>query len=115
MGSRLRRNGAAATESGSEDVRRVFWLAVGATAGVYVVRKVTRTAHAFTPAGVAERAGTLAEALRYFADEVRAAMSEREAELREALELRDDEPDRFRRPLRAGGVEHPAPLRRVGD
>ncbi|MGZ4476819.1 MAG: DUF6167 family protein, partial [Nocardioides sp.] len=65
-------------------------LALGATAGVLVVRKVTRTAQAFTPAGLAGRAGGLGESIRYFADQVRAGMAEREAELRDALGLDDD-------------------------
>jgi hypothetical protein len=63
----------------------MFWLALGATAGVLVVRKVTRTAKAFTPAGLAESAGGLGESLRAFADEVRLGMVQREAELRDAL------------------------------
>ena len=63
----------------------MFWLTVGATVGVLVVRKVTKTAQAFTPAGVAQRAGGLGESLRYFADQVRAGMADREIELRDAL------------------------------
>lgn len=63
----------------------MFWLAVGATVGVLVVRKVTTTAHAFTPAGLADRVAGVGDSLRCFADEVRAGMAERESELREAL------------------------------
>jgi hypothetical protein len=66
-------------------VRRLFWLTLGATAGVLVVRKVTRTAQAFTPAGLASSAGGIGESLRYFADQVRIGMAEREVELRDAL------------------------------
>jgi hypothetical protein len=75
-------------------MRRLFWMAVGAGAGIYAVRKVTstatRTAEAFTPAGVSSGLSDLAQSLRYFADEVRAGMSEREEELREALGLAED-------------------------
>jgi hypothetical protein len=71
-------------------VRRIFWMAVGATAGILVVRKVTKTAHAFSPAGLADRAGGLGDSIRYFADQVRAGMAEREAELRDALGLDSD-------------------------
>ncbi len=68
----------------------MFWLALGATAGVLVVRKVTKTAQSFTPAGLASRAGGLGDSLRYFADQVRAGMAEREAELRDALGIDSD-------------------------
>jgi hypothetical protein len=68
----------------------MFWLALGATAGVLVVRKVTRTAKAFTPAGLAESAGGLGESVRAFADEVRLGMVQREAELRDALGIDGD-------------------------
>jgi Family of unknown function (DUF6167) len=66
-------------------MRRVFWIALGATAGVLVVRKLQKTARAYSPAGLADRAGGLGESVRYFADEVRAGMAEREIELRDAL------------------------------
>ena len=73
-------------------MRRVFWIALGATAGVLVARKLSKTAHAYTPAGVADRGQGLAASLRYFADEVRAGMAEREIELREALGI-DEAPE----------------------
>jgi hypothetical protein len=64
-------------------VKRLFWLALGATVGVLVMRKLTRTAEAFTPRGLAGSLQGLAEAVRDFADEVREGMSDREAELLE--------------------------------
>ncbi|HEX5494140.1 MAG TPA: hypothetical protein VFX70_06140 [Mycobacteriales bacterium] len=74
-------------------IRRVFWAALGATVGVLVVRKLTRTARAFTPAGVgsqvSDTVGTLTEAVRDFATDVRNAMDSRERELREAMGLDD--------------------------
>ena len=66
-------------------VRRVFWIALGATAGVLVVRKLTRTAEAYTPEGVARGLSGLGEGLREMAQVVREAMDQRDAELRLAL------------------------------
>lgn len=72
-------------------IRRLFWTALGATAGVLVVRKLTRTARAFTPAGVSSQlsdtVGNLTEAIRDFAADVRDAMHSREQELREGMGL----------------------------
>ena len=70
-------------------MRRLFWLALGATLGVLIVRKVTRTAHSYTPSGMTEglSAGLsdLGEGLREMAGAVREGMAEREGELRQAL------------------------------
>ena len=92
-------------------MRRVFWLALGATAGVLVVRKITRTAQAFTPAGLATSAGGLGDSVRYFADQVRAGMVEREAELRDALGIDTDGHD-LPAEHAADLIEHPARPRR---
>ena len=92
-------------------MRRVFWMALGAGAGVYLVRKLTKTAQAYTPAGLADGIRDLGDALRYFAEQVRAGMAEREAELRDALGLDELETqrDRTRGAHRAaGGGERPA-------
>ena len=71
--------------------RRLFYVALGATVGVLVVRKLTQAAARVTPAGVQQSiAGSLAgltDALREFTAEVRDAMAEREVELRDALGL----------------------------
>ena len=66
-------------------MRRLFWVAVGAAAGVYAVHKVQQTLRAYSATGLAERAEGLGGAVRLFAGEVRANMADREAELREAL------------------------------
>ena len=66
-------------------MRRLFWIALGATLGVLVVRKVTKTAQAYTPSGMAEGLSDLGEGLREMAGAVRDGMAEREAELRHAL------------------------------
>jgi Family of unknown function (DUF6167) len=66
-------------------VRRLFWVALGATAGVLVVRKVTKTAQAYSPEGLGRSAAALVDGLRDLAEAVRAGMAEREQELRIAL------------------------------
>jgi hypothetical protein len=71
--------------------RRLFYIALGATAGVLIVRKATATAQRFTPAGVQSgivgALGGLGDAIRDFGAEVRAGMAERETELRTGLGL----------------------------
>ncbi len=71
--------------------RRLFYIALGATVGVLVVRKMSQTAQRFTPAGmqssVAGSFSNLAEAVRDFTAEVRAGMAERETFLRTELGL----------------------------
>jgi hypothetical protein len=66
-------------------VARLFWAALGAAAGVYAVRRVTKAAEAYTPTGVAHGLSDFADGLRELADAVREGMSEREEELRLAL------------------------------
>nr|WP_253841227.1 hypothetical protein [Actinokineospora globicatena] len=73
-------------------MRRVFWLGVGIAAGVALNRKVKQTAHAVTPAGIANNVGDamreLAGAIGAFGADVRAGMVEREDELADAVERR---------------------------
>lgn len=66
-------------------MRRLFWIALGAAAGVLVVRKVSKAAEAYTPEGLGRSAASLADGLRDLADAVREGMAEREQELRLAL------------------------------
>ena len=79
-------------------MKRLFYVALGATAGVLVVRKLTRTAEKFTPAGVSESLtgalGGLGDAIRDFGADVRLGMAEREDDLRTQLGLdgRHDDP-----------------------
>jgi hypothetical protein len=72
-------------------MRRLFWLAMGATLGALIFRKVSRTMQKFTPQGAAAGIGAglsdLANSLRDFADDVRDEMSARESELRVASGL----------------------------
>ena len=93
-------------------MRRLFWVAVGAAAGIYAVRKVQKTMHAYSPSGLAERAGGLGESITAFAEEVRAGMADREAELREALGM-DAAHDAPLSPDEAADlIDHPASARR---
>lgn len=70
-------------------MRRLFWVALGATLGVLVVHKITKTARSYSPAGVAQGLSgglsDLGEGLREMAEAVREGMAERESELRHAL------------------------------
>jgi hypothetical protein len=72
-------------------MRRLFWLAMGVTIGALIVRKLSKAAEKLTPAGMAQGLSgalrELADAIGDFAADVRAAMSEREAELRRATGL----------------------------
>jgi hypothetical protein len=71
--------------------RRLFYIALGATAGVLIVRKLTATAHKLSPAGVqsglagAHLGPEVADGLTEAAE--RAGMAEREDELRTGLGL----------------------------
>ena len=67
-------------------MRRLFWLAMGITIGALVVRKLSQAAERLTPRSVAGQLADglrdLAEAIGDFGADVRAAMAEREVELR---------------------------------
>ncbi|WP_416905234.1 hypothetical protein [Micromonospora echinospora] len=93
-------------------MRRLFWLGIGLAVGVVVVRKATRTAHAYTPQGIAgsltESAGGLMESLRSFVEDVRIGMAEREQEIHEAFargEAFDDQFAELREDPRIGDRE----------
>jgi hypothetical protein len=66
-------------------VRRLFWLALGATLGVLLFRKVNKTIEAYSPAGVSRSLTSVGDGLRELAEVVREGMAEREEELRVAL------------------------------
>ena len=67
-------------------MRRLFWLAMGITIGVLVVRKLSAAAEKLTPqsigAQLVEGLRDLADAIGDFGADVRAAAAERERELR---------------------------------
>ena len=50
-----------------------------------VVRRLTKVAHSYTPAGLAESFTKLGDAVRDFGERVSAGVAEREVELRDAL------------------------------
>jgi hypothetical protein len=70
-------------------MRRLFWAALGATVGILLVRKVTKTVQSYSPSGMAQGLSSglsdLSEGLREMAEVVREGMAERESELRYAL------------------------------
>ncbi len=61
---------------------RLFYVVLGATAGVLLVRRITRAAESWTPEGMSSR---LSAAVSGFFDDIRDGMAEREDELRSAL------------------------------
>jgi hypothetical protein len=67
--------------------RRLFYVALGATAGVLLVRKVTAAANRWTPEGIAAQAGGVGDRVAVWWAEVQHHAAEREVELREALGL----------------------------
>jgi hypothetical protein len=75
-------------------VRTVFWVTLGAVAGVLVAREVGKAARAYTPEGIGRSVTSVAEGLRELAEAVREGMDEREAELRLALGVDADELER---------------------
>ena len=66
-------------------MKRLFWIALGATLGVLLFRKVTRTVEAYSPAGVSRSLSSVGDGLREMAGVIREGMAEREEELRAAL------------------------------
>ena len=74
-------------------IRRLFWLGVGAALGALLFRKLSRAAQALTPQSIAasltDALRELGSGIRDFGEDVRAAMSDREGELRDALGIPD--------------------------
>ena len=64
--------------------RRLFYIALGATVGVLVVRRVSAAAEQWQPENLAHR---LTVAVEDFLADVRQSMAEREDELRSSLGL----------------------------
>jgi hypothetical protein len=60
-------------------------MALGATVGVIVVRRVSRAAQAYTPEGIGRSLTAAVDSLRDLVDDVSTGMAEREQELRVAL------------------------------
>jgi len=66
-------------------VRRLFYVALGATVGVLVVRRIGDVAARWTPEGIAAQAGGVGERIGLWWSEVQDAAAHRELELREGL------------------------------
>jgi len=84
-------------------MRRLFWLAMGASIGALMVRKLSSAAQQLTPGNLlgnlAEGIRELGAAVRDFTVEVREGMREREEELRDGVGLDgrlDAKPEDFR-------------------
>lgn len=70
-------------------IKRVFWVALGATVGIVVVNRATKAAKRLSPGGLADSAGAvpsrLASAWQDFTEDVRSAAAEREFDLYHTL------------------------------
>jgi hypothetical protein len=72
-------------------MKRLFYLALGATVGVIVVRRATEVAQKWTPEGIAAQAGGVGGRLQEWWSIVQDSAAEREVELREALGIDEGE------------------------
>ena len=88
-------------------MKRLFWLAMGITIGVLVMRRLSQLAAKMTPNGMAtslsHALSDLADSISGFSHDVRAAMSERETELRAGAGLDGT----LGRPETAGNTQAP--------
>jgi hypothetical protein len=85
---------------------RMFYIALGAAAGVLTVRRAARAVSTLTPQHVA---GSLARSVQDFVADVREGMTEREDELRRALGIGDSGDEG------PAGTASPATLARPAD
>ena len=84
-------------------MKRLFYVAFGAAAGVLVVRRIGELAERWTPEGMAIQAGGAGQRMVSWWETVKDAAAEREHELREALGI--DNPGAEHRNL---PTDHPA-------
>jgi Family of unknown function (DUF6167) len=72
-------------------IRRLFWFALGAGLAIFVFVKIRQALSRATPEAIGQRvadgAAGVGASARDFTERVRAAMAEREAELRDELGL----------------------------
>jgi hypothetical protein len=70
-------------------IKRVFWVALGASVGIVVVNRATKAAKKLAPGKLADSAtgvpGRIASAWQDFTEDVRSAAAEREFELYHTL------------------------------
>ena len=76
-------------------IRRLLWFVMGAGVAIFVIMKIRAYLKKARPDvighRVAESASGISESARGFVDRVRAGMAERETELRDTLNLPDDQ------------------------
>lgn len=87
-------------------MRRLFWVALGAAAGVAAVRTLAKKAQAYTPKGIARSVAGIGDSVRGFVDDVRAGMAEREVEL--AAAMQDQRVDEIERLVREDASGRPS-------
>jgi hypothetical protein len=79
-------------------VRRLFWFLIGAGVAIFVYMKIRQYLKKARPEAIGQRvadsASGVSESARNFIDRLRAGMAERETELRETLNLSDDQSPR---------------------
>lgn len=68
-------------------MRRGFWFAAGAAAGVYGMVKARRVAEALTADGIRDRASAASVGARMFRDELHQGMADAEVALRDRYEV----------------------------
>lgn len=66
-------------------MKKLFWLGVGITVGVIAARKVAQAKGNLGPAGLNRAVGRVSDSVLDFASSVRENMNQREADLRSAL------------------------------
>jgi hypothetical protein len=66
-------------------VKRGFWFVAGAGAGIYVSFRARRAAEAFTSDGISDRISALQLGARMLREDIAAAATAKEAELRERI------------------------------
>jgi hypothetical protein len=71
-------------------MKRLFYIAFGATVGILVVRRASEAAQKWTPQGIADQAGSAGGRLSEWWAIVRESAAARERELREALGIDDE-------------------------
>lgn len=70
-------------------MKRVFYVAFGATVGVLAVRRIGQAAQRWTPQELSQQAGGVGDRIARWWETVQVAAAQREAELRDALGIEE--------------------------
>lgn len=89
-------------------MRRGFWFAAGAGAGIYAMNRARRLRESLTVEGLRDRAQAVSLGAKMFRDEVAQAQVDKEVELRERLGLAPAPVTD--RQLSAGSTPAPTPI-----